>query len=1305
MRKFWAIILFTAAALVWAADRQSVDPTNYALGARSIGLGGAVVAAGDDVNALRANPAILASNQKLQFGLSSYEFLNTYKFLDIVSIVPTPLGFFGVSYFSYGVNDIPETDATIEGEELRIYRTGQRYSYAENILGLTYAQQGPREFSFLKNIGYGGTFKLAYSTLAGETLSGWGLDAGIRFDLSLPALPFIGELGDLALGLGIQNLMAPAFAEAPSEEGGEVGTSSGYQMNLRLGAAKPFELFGQRFITAGDFDNNGLHFGLEYIADQSLSLRAGLDDFYPTYGLGYRVFSITGFDGNPYTLSLDYAFRTFPLPFDNVHYISITLRGVSKTKTPEIISSFESENLTANLTAVNGTAEPNADITVYVNERLRKTVKADAGGIWNADNIYLDDGQNSVYAVAKYEQFVESEPSNVVTLYTDQIKPMISTTIARSGDAITIRVSVNKEVETVLTRLPDGSQITLLEDESGDWLGSWNIAPEYYNSAITLRTVAVDGFGNRSDVAEDVYSARFVTAPRDRTITPRSSINVRGVAKEGTVRVAVGEQSVTPDADGRFNFPIELAQEGKNVVEIVMIDEAGQTVSTAVRVLKIQEADDLGGFSWARNQVASLLSLGVMSNDPEAPTYFRPEDFMTRAEFAKALVLLKGLELLPDPVNIAPDVLSTDENAPYIKAALDAGYLELQAGGFIPGAFITRKDAVSAIVLMENLSGGNLAQQIFEDVPPYLPYAPQVAAALEAGIISPQEKFYPDRELTRVEAAAMLAAVQTAQRRINELYDWKSGYGEQFMETPLSALPVYEQRVLADLYVNGRLISLDETAEENLRILSPLDRSIVGRQLIEVKGLVKGADHVLLNGVTVPAQKGVFLARVNLREGRNIIRVQSGAEPAEPTEDAQPEIRTARVLYVKAFSDKPDTLDNLQYNAASAYARFSRFDGGQPITRGEAQLILNGLKGASGGNTISAEPLSLAAAREMLNEWDGKEADDTTVAADIPDTAALTREQFITMLANTDFYKNLLEQYRNFDEYESAEDVAAPDNVQDRSGLIIQAEELNNAAAKKKITADDYQSFLARYDRLSAARPITRSGDSIAVDGRTRLLVAYPENNFRVKQNALTLSGFSGGVEEVRVNGRAVRAGSDSSFTQVVTLEAGKNNIVVDNGAQTVRLRGLRLLTYQDIQSVPERGLIEYLATLGYFKEGQDFYPNQELTREEVAALLVRMIGATPQQVAQPVFSDVAANRWSAPSIKLLVDRGIIKEANNNFRPEAKITQQEASAWYRALSTGGINAAAPQNLLSRREFARWLFADSRVRNEIDILNN
>jgi hypothetical protein len=311
------------------------------------------------------------------------------------------------------------------------------------------------------------------------------------------------------------------------------------------------------------------------------------------------------------------------------------------------------------------------------------------------------------------------------------------------------------------------------------------------------------------------------------------------------------------------------------------------------------------------------------------------------------------------------------------------------------------------------------------------------------------------------------------------------------------------------------------------------------------------------------------------------------------------------------------------------------------------------------------------------------------------------------MLSNTDFYRNLLEQYRNFEEYESAENVAAPDNVEDRSGLIIQAEELNDAAAKKKITADDYQSFLGRYDRLrlATARSITRSGDSIAADGRTRLIVTYPENNFRVNQDSLALRGFSGGAEEVRVNSRATRASGDNSFSQAVPLSVGKNNIVVDNGAETIRLKGLRLLTYRDIQGVPENRLIEYLATLGYFKEGADFYPNQELMREEVAALLVRMIGATPQQVTQPVFNDVAASRWSAPSIKLLADRGIIKETDNTFRPEAKITRQEAAAWYRALSSGSVNITAPQGTLARREFARWLFADNRVRNEIDSLNN
>jgi hypothetical protein len=1276
-----------------AADvRESTDPANYALGARSIGMGGTVAAIGDDANALQANPAVLAATPKFQFGVSSYTLLNEYNFLNIVSIIPTPWGHFGLTYLSYGVTDIPATDLdTVNANpsaEPRIYQSGS-YDFNEQVLGLSYGMAGPREMALFRNIDLGVTAKLAQSFLDSETLTGFGLDAGLRFAAVFPML------GEFTFGLGIQNLLPPTFLAVPDPESGEeAGSGSAYKMNLRLGVAKSFTLFSQQFVAAGDFDNNGLHAGLEYIAHNSLRFRAGLDDFKPTFGLGYRLFSMSGFDGNPYTMSLDYAYKTVDDTLGNTHYISVTMRGISKTRTPTIETSFVSDKITANAVALSGTAEAEANITLYVNKSLRKTAQTGANGIWNAESVFLDDGKNEIYAVAQYEQYVESDPSALLVVYADQITPSVTTELTSDGTVLFIRAQVNKTVNAVASRLPDNTRIVLSRSTTtpNEWTGSWQITPEYTNTYVTLQTMAIDELGGRSEVVEDVYSTRFVSSPRDKSVTVENTIYVRGTARRGTASIVSGRHSVVPDPEtGAYTLPVELVNEGKNVLEIVMIDEDGLAVTASLRVLKVREADDLRGYSAQKNQVTALLTLGVLDSDATDRTKFRPADYFTRAEFAKALAVLKDLPLTAPTEDIALDVQGV--YAPYIGAVLEAGYMSMLAEGFAPESFITRKDAVIAITLMDELdTSGFGARQIFTDVPAYMPYAPQVAAAANAGIIAPAENFYPDRELSRAEAAAMLGASRTAKAKTDELYDWKKGYGAQFEENALSGLPAEDRAALTDLYVSGRMISFDADATENLLVIAPQDQDIYDRAQIEVKGLVKDDTQVTINGVVVPAQNGAFLARLTLNEGRNIVRVEGGGEA-----------RQLRVLYLRNFIDKPDTLDNLKYNVARRYVAFERFSGNNPITRGEIQIILLGLKEQT-GDTSSTENISFEDAVRLLNEWDGKAADSTALLGDLTDPGRpLNREEFILLLANTDTYRGILDSYSGFDSYEQ-NDAPVPENIEDRSELIIQAETLSRGSDKKKITEQDFQTFLRRYDRqrLNNADSITRSGDSIAADGRTRLLIASPQNNFRTTESSILLRGYSGGVDDVRVNGRRIEAAADSSFELNINLEPGRNILTVENGVDTVRLIGLRLITYSDIQNLQERSLIEYLATVGYFKESTEFFPDKNITREEAAALLVRMLNVAPPQVFQEVFRDVPANRWSAPSIRLLVDRGVIKD-QNTFRPEEDITQREAYDWFRQLSRSELTINAPA-VLKRRNFVRWLFADERVRAEIDRLN-
>ncbi|GBR76577.1 hypothetical protein NO2_1108, partial [Candidatus Termititenax persephonae] len=456
----------------------------------------------------------------------------------------------------------------------------------------------------------------------------------------------------------------------------------------------------------------------------------------------------------------------------------------------------------------------------------------------------------------------------------------------------------------------------------------------------------------------------------------------------------------------------------------------------------------------------------------------------------------------------------------------------------------------------------------------------------------------------------------------------------------------------------------------------------------------KEGTQVTINGVPVPVTNGAFLARLSLSEGRNIISVEGVRQT-----------QLVRVMYVRPFIDKQGAAaDNLKYNLSRQYVNYARFDGDQPITRGEIQLILNGFKGTTGGNTTSSENITYRNAARLLNSWDGKPADAVEITEGVLDSGLpLTRDQFINLLANTATYKNILARNNDFEDY--AETAAAPADVENRADIISRAEDLNaRADARRRVSENDYQNFLLRYDnKRLAATTISRSGDSIAADGMTKLIVVTPPDNFRTNQALLSLSGYSGGLTEVQINGSSVPAAPDSSFTAEIALAVGRNVVAVGNGTETIRLTGLRLLTYPDIQGIPEQSLIEQLATLGYFNRDENFFPERDLTREEVAALLVKMLGVNPPPAYQAVFTDVAPNRWSAPSIKYLVDHNVIKD-RNAFRPATAITRQDAYNWFKQLSRGNVRFDNPGAGLTRAQFVRWLFVDDRVRAEIARLN-
>ncbi|GAB4131312.1 MAG: PorV/PorQ family protein [Raineya sp.] len=180
---FACYLLTHCRILAQFAPKYSNEFLSIGVGARALGLSGAVSSATEDVTAAYWNPAgLLNIKPKYQVALMHAEYFAGIAQYDYAGFA-TPVdsnSHIGIAVIRFGVDDIPDTRFLYDANGALNYNNVQFFSAADYAFLVSYAKRLPK----VKNLQLGANFKVIYRQ-AGDFATAWGfgLDAGAMLKL------------------------------------------------------------------------------------------------------------------------------------------------------------------------------------------------------------------------------------------------------------------------------------------------------------------------------------------------------------------------------------------------------------------------------------------------------------------------------------------------------------------------------------------------------------------------------------------------------------------------------------------------------------------------------------------------------------------------------------------------------------------------------------------------------------------------------------------------------------------------------------------------------------------------------------------------------------------------------------------------------------------------------------------------------------------------------------------------------------------------------------------------------------------
>jgi hypothetical protein len=228
-----------------------------------------------------------------------------------------------------------------------------------------------------------------------------------------------------------------------------------------------------------------------------------------------------------------------------------------------------------------------------------------------------------------------------------------------------------------------------------------------------------------------------------------------------TVSVVPASAHMDPDSDLAVALAVGVPQRPSSSLDVVSLvaTDGTNTASAFVVLLTEQRAfHDLTAQDWAWQPVQYLASQNVISGYADGS--FRPNNPVTRAQFAKMLVNGMGWAVVSPAQATFRDVPSTYWAFGYVETAVQHGALTGYAdGSFRPDSNITRAQLAKLIVTARGWALVQPGTATFSDVPADFWASGFVETAVDAQILTGYNdgSFRPNAPATRAQVAKILS--------------------------------------------------------------------------------------------------------------------------------------------------------------------------------------------------------------------------------------------------------------------------------------------------------------------------------------------------------------------------------------------------------------------------------------------------------------------------------------------------------------------------------------------------------------------